>query len=75
MPSSNGTQFSASSMNSTCSTPDQSHMLQEYLRAAPTETDRCAGLVDLDLNSHVDNVKDRIKDFDNIFAKSDKDKK
>ncbi|KAI1445505.1 hypothetical protein F5Y02DRAFT_418032 [Annulohypoxylon stygium] len=80
MPSSNETQSSTSSMNNTHLTSNQSYALQEYLRSDATETERCAGLVDLGhasggASSCLGSVKDRIKDFDSIFAKNDKDGK
>ncbi|KAI0894233.1 hypothetical protein F4806DRAFT_498017 [Annulohypoxylon nitens] len=80
MPSSNETQSSTSDMSNTYSASNQSYALQKYLRSDATETERCAGLVDLGhanggASSRLDIVKDRIKDFDSIFAKNDKDGK
>ncbi|KAI2470674.1 hypothetical protein F4781DRAFT_165158 [Annulohypoxylon bovei var. microspora] len=72
MPS-NTVQSSAPAENNGHSTFEQSYMLRKYLRSDATVSERSAGLASLDKKSHLDKAKDRIKDFDDAWAKSSKE--
>ncbi|KAI1212103.1 uncharacterized protein F4807DRAFT_387851 [Annulohypoxylon truncatum] len=76
MPPSNETRSPSSSENRHLPS-EKFNILEEYLRSDPTVSERCSGLVNSaqatrGMSSHLDDVKDLIKGFDNVFAKNNR---
>ncbi|KAI1391784.1 uncharacterized protein F4822DRAFT_105448 [Hypoxylon trugodes] len=70
--SSNTTNYDTSMGGNGQSQSTQSYMLQQYLRADATVTERCSGFSKSSdsTKSREDKARDQIKAFDDIFAKS-----